>query len=71
MTNEQKKQLKATLNLRYCPDVYIDLNTAKFAIANMVKKCWVIVMGDNCKYWVVCMTDASKLITAGYELLNA
>lgn len=70
MTSEQKTLLKVKLSLRYTPDVYMNLNTAKFAISYMVKKCWVVVMGDNCEYWVVCMADASKLIAAGYELLN-
>lgn len=61
--------LKEKLNLRYTPDVYINLSTAKFAMEHMIKKCWVIVMGDNCKYWVVCFADASKLTAAGYEYL--
>jgi hypothetical protein len=61
--------LKVKLNLRYTPDVYINLGTAKFAMEHMGKKCWVIVMGDNCKYWVVCFADAGKLVKAGYEML--
>jgi hypothetical protein len=61
--------LKIKLNLRYTPDVYINLSTARFAIKHMVKKCWVVVIGDDCKYLVVCFADASKLVKAGYEML--
>lgn len=63
--------LKATLNLRYEIDIYTSVAAARFSIQHRVKKCWVVVMGDNLKYWVVCMADASKLIKAGYEMLPA
>jgi hypothetical protein len=30
----------------------------------------VIVLGDNCQYWVVNIREASVLIKAGYELAS-
>lgn len=68
-TTQNTTSLKAALNLRYEIDAYTTIAAAKFSIQHRVKKCWVVVMGDNLKYWVVCMADASKLIAAGYEML--
>lgn len=66
ISTEQK--VKQALNLRYTPTAY---NHREFAFASLeraVKPCWVVMLGDNCKYWVVCMSDAAKLERAGYEI---
>lgn len=61
--------LKSLLNLRYSIDSFSTIAAAKSAISHAVKNCWVIVLGDNNKYWVVCFADAAKLERAGYEIL--
>ena len=36
--------------------------------SNRTTKVSMIVLGDDCKFWVVTMAVASKLLAAGYEL---
>lgn len=67
MTN--LKDLQKKLNLRYSIDSFTNENSARSAMTHAVKNCWLIVLGDNCKYWVVCFADAAKLEKAGYEIL--
>lgn len=61
--------LKSLLNLRYSIDSFSTEAAARFDISCRVKTCWLIVLGDNCKFWVVCFADAVKLERAGYEIL--
>lgn len=67
MTNLEILKLK--LNLRYSIDSFTNEDSARSTIAHSVKNCWLIVLGDNNKFWVVCFADAAKLERAGYEVL--
>lgn len=42
------------------------------ALANSFadKAGWVVMLGDDCRFWVVCFADAAKLERAGYEFAN-
>ncbi len=45
---------------------------SSLAIAKQAKyhseKSSMIILGDDEKFWVVCMADAQRLVNAGYEL---
>jgi hypothetical protein len=58
--------MKHTLNTRYNPTV---LSTIEAAVrfVNRCEKLHMIVMGDNCKFWVCTPADAQKLVKSGYE----
>ena len=38
-----------------------------FEVANR-RKTGMVILGDDSKYWVVCMADAKKSINSGLEL---
>lgn len=63
------KNLKSIMNLRHEPIVLISLMNAISCVKHTAKTSF-IVMGDNCQYWVVCMSDASRLEKMGYELIK-
>ena len=54
----------ATLGLRYCPVVIRDEATAHRIAARQRAGC--VMLGENA-YWVVCLADADRLDSAGYE----
>lgn len=62
----KSKQVKEVYGLRHRPDI-LSNRTAAFEWANGVKKLHFVILGDDCKFWVVCPADASRLIKAGYE----
>ena len=55
------------LSLRYNPTQFISREAA-FSWANNCIKLHMVVLGDNGKFWVVCFSDAQKLVRLGYEL---
>jgi hypothetical protein len=61
------KNLKQTLGLRHNPD-QLSSREAAFRLANNCIKLHMVVLGDNCKFWVVCFSDAQKLVKLGYEI---
>jgi hypothetical protein len=62
------KTIKQLYGLRHTPDELSTLEGAK-RYAERCVKLHVIVLGDNCKFWVVCLADAIKLKTFGYETI--
>ncbi len=60
------KEVKAVYNLRHTPRV-TSSRAAAFEWAEGCEKLHFVILGDDCKFWVVCPADASKLINAGYE----
>ena len=66
-----KKNLQATLGLRYEPIAFSSLERAQSYAAQCAKPMWVVLGdrdGDEATAWVVCPADAAKLERAGYEL---
>jgi hypothetical protein len=61
------KNLKSTLGLRNNPD-QLSSRDAAFRWAENCIKLHMVVLGDNGKFWVVCFSDAHKLVKLGYEL---
>jgi len=68
MTTNASKIRKAC-GLRYTPEVFSSKPLAfqRAHSDNNVKHCWAVVMGDCGAYLVVCLSDAAKLVAAGYE----
>lgn len=56
------------LNLKYKPSKYNSRELAFSAAAR--SKCDVVMLGDDGKFWVVCMADAARLEAAGFEWAN-
>jgi len=55
--------------LKYRPDVFTDLATAKRCAEKCIKP-HVVIMVDNNKFWVVCFADAQILEKQGYEVVT-
>lgn len=53
------------LGLKYRPDAYRSEELAWSAANRM--KAGVVMLGDDCRFWVVCLADADRLEKAGYE----
>ena len=64
--NAKAKQVKEIYSLRHRPTIISD-RTAAFAWAAGMIKLHFVILGDDCKFWVVCPADASRLIKVGYE----
>ena len=61
------KQVKKELGLRYEPTAFINPASAREFAATCIKKCWVVMLGLENRFWVVCFADASRLQKAGFE----
>ncbi len=57
---------KESLNLRYEPTAFTNRETA-FGWSKHTVKPSMVILGSDCKFWVVCPADASRLIKLGYE----
>jgi hypothetical protein len=64
MSNKSELQIK--LQLKYI-DKFNNLDRAE-SWANHATKMQMIILGDDNKYWVVCMRDGERLLKAGYEV---
>ncbi len=58
------RETATALNLRHAPEVIRDEATA-FKIAASTRA-GAVMLGEGA-YWVVCLADAARLETAGYE----
>lgn len=68
-TVKQTNDLRKKLNLKSSISIFSNLGSAKDSLKYYVKRCWVIVLGDDSKFWVVNLSDASMLEKSGYEVL--
>lgn len=59
-------QIKSTYNLKYSPDVFTTREAA-FRSADRSVKMAIVILGENEKFWVVCMADAQRLVKQGFE----
>ena len=50
---------------------FIRFANAVYAANYGRKKASMILLGDDSKYWVVCLADGEKLLKAGYECATA
>lgn len=64
---EKMATLKTTLGLRNNPDVLTSRDAA-FRWAANCNKLHIVMLGDNEQFWVVCLSDAARLLKAGYEI---
>lgn len=64
-----KTAIKNTYGLRNNVDI-LSTKESAFRYASNCIKLHVVILGENCKYWVVCFSDAQKLVKAGFELAN-
>ncbi|MFR9505489.1 MAG: hypothetical protein SNI32_05345 [Rikenellaceae bacterium] len=64
--NAKAKEVQRIYKLRYKPTIMCDLKAA-LEWAEGCEKSQFVMLGDDCKYWVVCPADAWSLIVAGYE----
>ena len=62
----QTKQVKANYQLRYEPTAFSTQRNAESFAAHCTKL-HLIVLGDNCTFWVCIPADAAKLVKSGYE----
>ena len=62
------REIKEKLNLRHNPSIFYNRNNAFNSLKHCVKSCYTVILGDNSQFWVVCFSDASRLIKMGYEL---
>lgn len=61
------QSIKKTYGLKNNPDMFTNLASAK-RWANNSTKLHEVVLGDNGYYWVVCFSDAQRLVFAGFEI---
>jgi hypothetical protein len=59
-------QIKSTYSLKYSPDVF-STREAAFRSTERSVKMAIVMLGENGKFWVVCMADAQRLVKAGFE----
>ena len=64
--NEETKNRKPKMKIK--PYKFTNLENAK-SFANRCDKMMGILMGDDSKFWVVCMSDFAKGIKSGYEAI--
>lgn len=43
--------------------------TTAMSFVNRATKIWMVVLGDDMKFWVVTPAEAAKLEKAGYEVI--
>lgn len=60
------KKVKANYQLRYKPTAFSTQRNAESFAAHCTKL-HLIVLGDNCTFWVCIPADAAKLVKSGYE----
>lgn len=65
-TSSDLKDLKVKLGLRHIPDQFSNKEAA-IRWADKAEKMHVVMIGDNGKFWVVVLSDASRLMKAGYK----
>ena len=58
--------LKEKLNLRHLPIEYQSLGLAREFIYGAFKT-YMIILGENARFWICCPADAEKLARNGYE----
>jgi hypothetical protein len=61
-------EIKNSLNLRHSPTIFNNRENAFNSLKSYVKSCYTVVLGSDCKFWVVCFSDAQRLQKLGYEL---
>ena len=61
-------EIKKALNLRHSPVIFNNRENAFNSLKHYVKSCYCVVLGSDCKFWVVCFSDAMRLQKQGYEL---
>ena len=61
-------EIKKINNLRHNPSIFSNRENAFNSLKHYVKSCYTVILGDDCKYWVVCFSDAQRLQKGGYEL---
>ena len=59
--------MKTQLGLRNEITIMSTLEGAK-RFASKCIKAHEVILGDNCKFWVVCFADAQRLVKQGYEI---
>ena len=57
------------MTLKYQPFKFNSRERA-FAFANHCEKAMAVMLGDDAKFWVVCLADAARMERAGYEWAN-
>lgn len=55
------------MNLKYQPDKF---RSRELAFSCATRRGWCVMLGDDGRYWVVCLADAARLEAAGYEWAN-
>ena len=65
-TTTQAHTVRNALALAYAPEVFRDA-AAAFRTADRWVKPGAVILGDDGQYWVVCLADAQRLESAGYE----
>jgi len=60
------KNIKNKLNLRYEPMSLKSKTLAENCAAHCIKT-HMLILGENDRFWVVCPSDFSRLLKAGYE----
>ena len=67
---EAKKEIKT--NKTGENKMYGKFNSEKLArsFSNRTNKMSAIILGDDSKYWVVTLSEMTRLLKAGYELLE-
>lgn len=60
------KNYKNILGLRYEPTRFVDRDRA-FGYSKNTVKLSCVILGCDGRFWIVCLSDAAKLIKQGYE----
>jgi hypothetical protein len=60
------RKYKKELNLRHEPSRFSNRESA-FNYSNRTIKMSLVMLGCDCKFWVVCPADATRLLKQGYE----
>jgi hypothetical protein len=61
-----EKQLQEKLGLRYRPQRFLNRVLA-ITCSNNTTKASDVMLGCDGRYWVVCLSDASRLYRQGYQ----
>lgn len=61
------ENLKSTLGLKNGVDQFSSKELA-YSFAERCIKQHIVILGDHDKFWVVCFSDAQKLVNLGYEI---
>jgi hypothetical protein len=65
MTTTATASLRQTLGLRHEPIRFVSLALASSCAAR--SKCDVVMLGDDGRFWIVCLADAQRLERLGFE----